>query len=99
MFVLQDMVVEIVVVGVVLLVVLLSVSALATTCGGWLERRRSRESKTRLRRRVWHDYAAACAAAEPRPMTAPILATTRTAMPVRSGVEQRTGLTAGPAKA
>ena len=99
MFVLQDMVVEIVVVGVVLLVVLLSVSVLATTCGEWLERRRSRESKAHLRRRVWRDYAAACAPAEPRPMTAPVVAAPGTAVPVRSGLEQRTGLTAGPAKA
>lgn len=99
MFVLQDMVVEIVVVGVVLLVVLLSASVFATTCREWIERRRVRESRARLRRRVWRDYVAACASAEPLPTTAPVVVAPSAGVSVRSGLEQRTGLTAGPAKA
>ena len=68
MFVLHDMVIEVAVVAVVLTVVLLSASVLAASCREWLERRRAHESRARLRRSVWRDYAAACApAAAQRP--------------------------------
>lgn len=98
MFVLQDMVMELAVVAVVLVVVLLSVSVLATTWRESLERRRAYTSRAGLRRRVWRDYAAACAP-EPQASTATALATPPAGVPVRAARDRRAGLTAGAAKA
>jgi hypothetical protein len=97
MFVVHDMVVEIVVVAVMLAVVLLAASVFATTCSEWLDRRRAHQDKARLRRAAWRHYAAACAPARVEPL-AP--RTGRTAPGSAVGVrDQRAGLRAGPAKA
>ena len=99
MFVLQDLVVEVAIVGVVLAVILLSTSVLAATCREWLERRRAQESKARQRRRVWRDYANACAPAEAIPTTVPVVAVPSTEASARTACDQRPGFRAGPAKA
>jgi hypothetical protein len=100
MFLLQDMVMELAVVAVVLAVVLLSVAVLATTCRESLERRRAHAGRARLRRRVWRDYAAACAPAEAlTPAPAPVVAGPVAEVPVRAGRDRRAGLTAGAATA
>lgn len=100
MFILQDMVIELVVVAVVFAVVLLSVVVLATVSRDWLERRRAHTPRARLRRSVWRDYAAACA---------PPIETQTSAVPVVAEALADTGactvcdpnpyLSAGPAGA
>jgi hypothetical protein len=100
MFVVQDMLIEVVVVAVVLVVVLLSASVLAASCREWLERRRALESRARLRRGVWRDYAAACTPALAQTTApAPVVAAPAAGVPARGARDQRPGLTAGPAKA
>ena len=98
MFVLQDLVIEVAIVGVVLAVVLLSASVLAATCREWLEGRRAQASQARLRRRVWRDYAAACAPVEAQTAT-PVVVAPRAEASARTARDQRAGLRAGPAKA
>jgi hypothetical protein len=100
MFVLQDMVVEIIVVAVVLAVVILSASVLAATCREWLDRRRAHRTTARLRRAVWREYAAACAPAQSEPTAQRLSgAAAGAAVPARGARDQRAGLSTGAAKA
>ncbi len=99
MFVVQDMLMEAVIVTVVLLVVLLSAVVLATAGREWMERRRAQAAKMRLRRRVWNEYAAACAPLQPQTASAARSPATPRAGPAARPVERQAGLSTRPAKA
>ncbi|MGE5228214.1 MAG: hypothetical protein ACM3MJ_00665 [Deltaproteobacteria bacterium] len=99
MFMVQDMLMEAVIVTVVLLVVLLSTVVLATAGRDWMEQRRAQAAKSRLRRRVWNEYAAACTPLRPQTASAaPSPATPRAGLAARP-VERQSGLSTRPAKA
>lgn len=98
MFVLQDMMTELAAVAAVLVAVVLGVSALAALSRDGLERRSARKARQRLRKRVWRDYAAACAPAQtpapaPRTMVAPA-----SMVPACAARDRGVGLTAGPSE-
>ena len=99
MFVVQDLLMEAVIVTVVLLAVLLSAVVLASAGREWRERRRAQAAKMRLRRRVWNEYAAACAPLQPQTASASLPPATPQAVPAVRPVERQTGLSARPAKA
>jgi hypothetical protein len=99
MFVVQDVLIEAVVVTVVLLALLLSAAVIASAGGEWMERRRAQAAKTRLRRRVWNEYAAACAPLQPLSAPAAHPPATVRAEPATRPVDRQAGLSARPAKA
>ncbi len=99
MFVAQDMLMEAAIVVVVLVVVLLSAVVLATAGREWTERRRAHAARTRVRRRVWSQYVAACAPLQPQTGDAAYPLTTPRVGPATRPVERRAGLSTRPAKA
>ena len=99
MFVVQDLLMEAVIVTVVLLAVLLSAVVIASAGREWMERRHAQAAKMRLRRRVWNEYAAACAPLQPGAESAASAPATPRAGPAARPVERQTGLSTRPAKA
>jgi hypothetical protein len=99
MFVVQDLLMEVVIVTVVLLAVLLSAVVIASAGREWMERRRAQAAKMRLRRRVWNEYAVACAPLQPRTASAAQPPATPRSGPAVRPVERQTGLSTRPAKA
>ena len=98
MFVVQDMLTEVALLAMVLAVVLLSGFVLAAIGRERHERRGAHEARRLLRRRVWSEYAAACAPApaETAPQTRRTLQTDTVP---RVACDTSAGLSARPAKA
>jgi hypothetical protein len=97
MFVLQDMVVEVAILAMVLVVVLLSAAVLGAICRERLERRREHEARRRLRRKVWREYAAACAPVAEQTAGARIRPRPQAGTAPRAARDQSAGLSARPA--
>ena len=98
MFVLQNMLIEVAALATVLVIVLLSASVLSATGRERLERRRAHESRRRLRRRVWSEYAAACTPVPAQAAAAAqVRSTPQSGMAQRVARDQSAGLSARPA--
>jgi hypothetical protein len=99
MFVVQDMLTEVAILAMVLAVVLLSGFVLATVGRERQERRGAHEARRRLRRRVWSEYAAACATAPAETAAAQPRRAPRAGTVPRVACDRSTGLSTRPAKA
>ena len=96
---LHDMATEAIVVAVILTIVLLSAVVIATAIRERVERRRAHQASERRRRRIWDEYAAACAASQIRiPSDRPFPTAPQTGKRARSVREGQAGLCARPAK-
>jgi hypothetical protein len=99
MFVVQDMVTEVAVLAAVLVVLLLCAFVVATVGREALERRGAHEARRRLRRRVWKEYAAACAPAPADTVAAPARRVPQAGTVPRVARDKSAGLSARPSKA
>jgi hypothetical protein len=98
MFVVQDMLTEVAILAMVVVVILLSGFVLAAIGRERLARRGAHEARRRLRRRVWSEYAAACASAPAETAAAHPRRTPHAGTVPRVACD-RPGLSARPAKA
>lgn len=99
MFVLQDMVIELMAGAAVLVVVVLCAHVLAAAVHDRVDQRSARRARARMRQRVWHDYAAACAPASAPAPAGRGIAPLRPATSARTACDQSVSLSAGPVKA